>query len=174
MMYCIYRVDKWRCCSAEEPLSQRGGGGGRNRTPTLSAAPGRSERIGARRQQHGAAGRRGRDAAGISSWGAAELRPTLRSSCGASPGLHRGLSAGTQRAVKWSNSTQWRRTTPVNGWVLPVLFLPVTRSSRNKSLKDYIQAFILKAQAACIWDYTSGFQNKSAVDVETFLLLWRN
>jgi len=28
MMYCIYRVDKWRCCSAEEPLSQRGGGGG--------------------------------------------------------------------------------------------------------------------------------------------------
>ncbi|KAM9353594.1 LOW QUALITY PROTEIN: pleckstrin homology domain-containing family O member 1b [Symphorus nematophorus] len=54
---------RWRCGAAEEP-QQRGVCGRRrrrrrssNRTPTSTAAPGRSERSGARRQQHGAAGR---------------------------------------------------------------------------------------------------------------------
>ena len=44
------------CRGAAEPAGSPGRRSS-NRTPTLTAAPGRSQRSGARRQQHGAAGR---------------------------------------------------------------------------------------------------------------------
>ncbi|TMS01254.1 Pleckstrin homology domain-containing family O member 1 [Larimichthys crocea] len=79
-----------RCGAAEEPLSQQGVRRRRrrrrrsNRTPTHRAAPGRSERSGARQQQHGAAERRAESHRGqqLRSGGAEAEAPVLSAGLG--------------------------------------------------------------------------------------------
>lgn len=91
-----------RCEAAEEPLSQQGVRRGRrrrsNRTPSHTAAPGRSERSGARRQQHRAAERRARSKRGTTAeerrrWGGGS-GPPCRTFTAFNPLLSAPLTVG--------------------------------------------------------------------------------